>query len=87
MLENTMTIHQREGKGRTLSGTVVSAKMRDTIVVQVDRFVAHPKYRKYQKRTKRLKAHDAGNAKKEGEKVTVVECRPMSKEKRFRLVS
>lgn len=61
--------------------------MKDTIVVEVTRFVAHPKYRKYQKHTARFKAHDAGNTKKEGEKVTIVECRPMSRDKHFKIVS
>lgn len=73
-------------KGRILTGTVASAKMKDTIVVSVTRFVQHPKYRKYLKITKRFKAHDAGNTKKEGEKVSIVECRPMSKDKHFRVV-
>lgn len=81
-----MAIHQRESKSRTLSGTVVSSKMKDTIVVEVNRFVAHPKYRKYMKRTNRLKAHDSGNVKKEGEQVTIIECRPMSKDKHFKIV-
>ncbi len=73
-------------QGHTLTGTVVSAKMKDTIVVRVDRFVAHPKYRKYQKRTARFKVHDAGNTKKEGERVAIVPCRPMSRDKHFRVI-
>ncbi len=72
--------------GRTLTGTVVSTKMKDTIVVEVNRFVPHPKYRKYVRHTKRIKAHDAGNTKKEGEKVTVVECAPISKDKHFKVM-
>lgn len=72
--------------GKTLTGTVVSTKMKDTIVVEVNRFVPHPKYRKYLKHTSRFKAHDAGNTRKEGEKVTIVECRPMSKEKHFKVI-
>lgn len=78
-----MTIPATTKKSRTFSGTVVSTKMKDTIVVEVTRFTPHPKYRKYQKHTSRFKAHDAGNTKKEGEKVTIVECRPMSKDKNF----
>ncbi len=77
----------QKNKGRTITGTVVSTKMKVTIVVEVNRFVAHPKYRKYQKHTSRFKAHDAGNTKKEGEKVTIIECRPMSKDKHFKLAS
>ncbi|MSU56285.1 MAG: 30S ribosomal protein S17 [Candidatus Taylorbacteria bacterium] len=77
----------KKAQGKTLQGTVVSAKMKDTVVVEVNRFVAHPKYRKYMKHTARFKAHDAGNTKKEGEKVTIIECRPMSKDKHFRVVT
>ena len=76
----------KTSKGKMLQGIVVSSKMKDTIVVAVTRFVQHPKYRKYMKHTSRIKAHDAGNTKKEGEKVTIVECPPMSKEKHFRVV-
>ncbi len=72
--------------GKTIQGKVVSTKMKDTIVVAVDRFVKHPKYQKFLKVTKRFKAHDAGNTKKEGESVTIVECNPISKEKHFKVV-
>ncbi len=72
---------------RVLSGVVVSAKMKDTIVVAVTRFVKHPKYRKFIKRVKRYHAHDAGNTKKEGDKVDIIECRPISKLKHFTIVS
>ena len=75
-----------KSKGKTLAGTVVSTKMKDTIVVEVNRFVQHPKYRKYLKHTSRFKAHDAGNTKKEGEKVTIVECRPLSRDKKFKVM-
>lgn len=71
---------------RILKGIVVSDKMKDTIVVLVERFVKLPKYEKYVTRTKRYKAHDAGNTKKIGEVVNIIECRPMSKDKRFTLV-
>lgn len=71
--------------GKTLEGTVVSTKMKDTVVVAVERFVKHPTYGKFLQVTKRYKADDAGNTKKVGEKVTVVECRPMSKDKHFRI--
>jgi len=69
-----------------LSGTVASDKMKDTIVVTVERYVKHPKYHKFMKRTLRLKAHDAGNTKKVGDKVTIESCRPMSKEKAFKVI-
>ncbi len=83
-MKNTATTTKKTGQ--TLTGKVVSTKMKDTIVVEVTRFVQHPKYRKYMKHTSRFKAHDAGNTKKEGEKVTIVECRPMSRDKHFTVV-
>lgn len=73
------------GKGMSLSGIVVSNKMKDTVVVKVDHFVKHPKYQKFMKVSKKYKAHDAGNTKKEGEKVTIVETRPISKDKHFKI--
>ena len=68
---------------KRLSGVVVSDKMKDTIVVKVERFVKNAKYQKFVKISKRYKAHDAGNTKKIGEKVEIVECRPLSKDKHF----
>ena len=73
-------------EARTLSGIVVSDKMKDTIVVEVERFIKIPKYEKYVKRSKRYHAHDAGNTKKIGDKVEIKECRPMSKLKHFKVV-
>ncbi len=71
---------------KTLSGTVVSDKMKDTIVVLVERYEKHPKYEKFIKRRKKFKAHDVGNTAKVGDKVQIVETRPISKDKHFRLV-
>lgn len=70
---------------KKLSGVVVSDKMKDTIVVKVERFVKNAKYQKFVKISKRYKAHDAGNTKKVGETVEIVECRPMSKDKHFKI--
>lgn len=75
------------GQGRVLRGTVVSTKMQDTITVAVERYVKHPKYKKYQRRTKKYLVHDAGNTAKEGQQVEIIESRPMSKRKRFSLVT
>ena len=75
-----------ETKGKVLSGVVVSDKMKDTIVVKVQRFVKHPKYQKYVKIDKKIKVHDAGNTAKIGDKVEIVETKPISKDKHFRLV-
>lgn len=77
---------QRRSSGKVLEGKVVSAKMKNTVVVAVNRFVKHPKYHKYMQITKRYKAHDEGNTKKEGEMVTIVECNPMSKDKHFKVM-
>lgn len=71
---------------KTLKGTVVSDKMKDTIVVLVERYEKHPKYEKFIKSRKKFKAHDAGNTKKIGESVTIAETRPISKDKHFILV-
>lgn len=70
-----------------LSGIVASDKMKDTIVVTVERYVKHPKYHKFMKKTLRLKAHDAGNTKKIGDKVTIESCRPMSRDKAFKVIA
>lgn len=71
---------------RALSGVVVSNTMKDTVVVEVMRYVKHPKYKKYVRRVKRYKAHDADNTKEIGDKVRIEEVRPISKEKRHRVV-
>lgn len=73
-------------KKKTLKGTVVSDKMKDTIVVSVERYVKHPKYGKYITKRKKYHVHDAGNTKKIGDAVTIVETRPMSKRKHFKIV-
>jgi small subunit ribosomal protein S17 len=73
--------------GRVLRGTVVSTKMKDTITVVVDRYVMHPKYKKFQRLSKKFLAHDAGNTAKEGQVVDIRETRPLSKRKHFELVT
>jgi small subunit ribosomal protein S17 len=73
-------------KGKVLSGTVVSDKMKDTVVVLVTRYEKHPKYEKFINTRKRFKAHDAGNTKKIGDKVEIRETKPISKDKHFVVV-
>jgi small subunit ribosomal protein S17 len=73
--------------GKVLSGTVVSNKMKDTVVVLIERYEKHPKYDKFVKYKKKFKAHDAGNTKNIGDKVEIVETRPISKDKHFMIVS
>jgi len=70
----------------TLSGIVISDKMNKTVVVSVSRFVKHPKYGKFYKVNKKYKAHDQQNKYKTGDKVEIIETRPVSKDKRFRIV-
>ena len=67
------------------SGTVVSDRMEKTIVVSVERTVMHPKYKKYLKRRTRVKAHDETNQCHVGDRVRIVECRPLSRDKRWRV--
>jgi len=81
-----MDNNQSTTKGKILAGTVVSDKMKDTIVVSVERYEKHPKYDKYVKRRKKFKAHDAGNTAKIGDKVEIRETKPISKDKHFKLV-
>ena len=71
---------------RTLIGTVASNKMDKTIVVKVETAVRHPIYKKIVKRTYKLKAHDEENVCQIGDKVKVMETRPLSKDKRWRVV-
>jgi small subunit ribosomal protein S17 len=71
---------------RSVIGTVTSDKMEKTIVVQVDRLVKHPVFKKYVRRRSVFKAHDPEGTAKPGDRVEIVECRPISKTKRFRLV-
>jgi small subunit ribosomal protein S17 len=70
---------------RKLTGTVVSDKMTDTVVVAVSRYVKHKKYQKFQTLTKKFKVDDKGNTAKIGDKVVIVECKPISKDKHFKL--
>jgi small subunit ribosomal protein S17 len=72
---------------RILQGVVVSDKMDKTIVVQVERRVMHPIYKKFVRRTKKYAAHDEANVHKVGETVRIQECRPISKRKRWAVLS
>ena len=72
---------------KTLKGVVTSDKMDKTIVVKVTRFVEHPKYGKRIKKSKKYKAHDENNSKKIGDVVEIEETRPISKDKKFKVVA
>jgi small subunit ribosomal protein S17 len=80
-MEKTTTIR------KMLRGTVVSAKMQDTAVVAVTRYVKRPKYKKYMKQTKKYHVHNPGNTAQEGEMVTIRSCRPLSKTKFFEIIA
>jgi len=71
---------------RTKTGTVTSAKMNKTIVVSVNTYKTHPKYKKRYATTRKFYAHDEAGVSKEGDTVTISECRPMSKLKRWKVL-
>jgi small subunit ribosomal protein S17 len=82
--QNAQAVSRASRKTRT--GIVVSDKMEKTVVVSIERRVQHPVYGKMVRRTKRLKAHDENNDAKTGDTVRIMETRPMSKDKRWRVV-
>ncbi|MDH7526163.1 MAG: 30S ribosomal protein S17 [Peptococcaceae bacterium] len=73
-------------KRKTITGIVVSDKMDKTVVVAVENYAQHPVYKKIIKRTRKYKAHDEKNECKTGDRVKLMETRPLSKEKRWRVV-
>ena len=83
-MTNEQATERNARKSRT--GLVVSDKMDKTVVVAIERRVPHPIYGKMITRTKRLKAHDEANSAKVGDTVRIVETRPLSKDKRWRVV-
>ena len=74
-------------KHTTLDGIVMKAAMQKTVVVKVTRLVKHPKYQKYMTISKKYKVHDENGTASVGDKVTIMETRPISKDKRFTLVT
>jgi small subunit ribosomal protein S17 len=78
---------ENEVKLRTITGKVVSNKMDKTITVLVERVVKHPVYGKYIKRSTKMMAHDEQNVCHEGDVVSITSCRPISKNKTFKLVA
>ncbi|OGP64132.1 MAG: 30S ribosomal protein S17 [Deltaproteobacteria bacterium RBG_13_47_9] len=73
------------GKRKTLTGVVLSDQMDKTVVVTVNRLVLHPVYKKYIRKRTKVKAHDEKNACHKGDKVLLIETRPLSKDKRWRV--
>jgi len=77
---------EKRGMRKTRVGRVISDKMQKTVVVAIERRVAHPVYGKMVTRTRNIKAHDEENSAKAGDLVRIAETRPLSKDKRWRLV-
>ncbi len=79
-------MNTKVNKGNILKGVVVSDKMEKTVVVSVSRFVKHPLYGKFYKISKKYKAHDEENKYKIGDQVEIIESKPISKDKRFKVI-
>ncbi len=75
----------QRGLRKERMGLVVSDRMHKTVVVAVERTVMHPKYKKYLRRRTKIKAHDETNQSHVGDRVLIVECRPLSRDKRWRV--
>jgi small subunit ribosomal protein S17 len=74
------------GNKRTIKGVVISNKMDKTIVVKAERLVKHPVFHKYVRKHVKYKAHDEKNQSKKGDTVLIIESRPLSREKRWRML-
>ena len=83
----TTTQPKIETQRQTFTGVVTSDKMKDTCVVVIERYVKHAKYHKFMTKKTKLMAHDVGNTKKIGDKATIEACRPMSKNKSFKVIA
>jgi small subunit ribosomal protein S17 len=81
-----MSVENKRGRRRKIVGMVIGNKMQKTIVVEVMRLVKHPRYGKYIKRSSIYKAHDENGQAKVGDKVEIIEARPLSKTKTTKLV-
>ncbi len=73
------------GLRKERNGVVISDRMQKTVVVSLERTVMHPKYQKVLRRRTKVKAHDEGNQCHIGDRVLIVECRPLSRDKRWRV--
>lgn len=78
---------EKEISGKTFEGVVVKTAMKDTATVLVERYVKHPKYKKFMRLSKKFLVHDVGNTAQVGQKVVIKETRPISKRKHFVLIS
>jgi small subunit ribosomal protein S17 len=78
---------QAHGRRKTLVGEVVSNKMLKTVSVRVDRLMKHPKFKRYVRRSRTFMAHDEKSACQPGDRVKIVETRPLSRHKRWRVMA
>ena len=85
-MSDIQTAPKAKSRKKEFIGIVKSDKMEKTIVVSIETLTLHPLYKKYIKRSKKVKAHDEKNEAKIGDRVRVIECRPISKEKCWKLV-
>lgn len=79
-------VKEKQNKNKIIKGVVASNKMQKTLVILTQRFVKHPKYEKYRTVNKKYKAHYDEGTYEIGDKVEIIECRPISKEKRFKVL-
>jgi len=86
MTNSNQTAAPARNARKTRLGIVVSDKMQKTVVVRIERRFAHPRYGKMMKRSMKVKAHDEANDAKTGDTVRIMETRPLSKDKRWRVV-
>ena len=86
MADNVETTTEQRAARKVREGTVVSSSMDKTVVVAIIERVRHPKYAKFVNRTKKLYAHDEANDANVGDRVRVMETRPLSKQKRWRVI-
>jgi len=82
----TAEVEKERGHRKVRTGVVVSDRMNKTVVVRIERIKMHPKYKKYIRVWKKVKAHDEENTCREGDRVQVIESRPLSKDKRWRVM-
>lgn len=78
---------KQDNKARVIQGTVVSNGMQDSIVVNIERLIKHPRYKKYIRKSTKVMAHDAENVCQIGDTVSIQECKPISKNKSWNLIS
>lgn len=84
-MENTL-VKKNIGNGKVLTGKVVATKMKDTITVSISSYTKHPKYGKFMKRDKKFLVHSPNNTHIVGETIDIVETRPISKNKHFKVL-